>query len=544
MRRTMSLKSRRELLASIRPRYRQASRQEKRQILNELVAATGYHRKHAIHLLSQPGSDYSPPQPQRKGRRRVYTAEVAEALEVVWKAASQICSKRLVPFLPELVETLERHGHLVLSAEIKKKLLGISPATVDRLLAGVRRAGASTGRRGSKRTSFLKQQVPIRTFSEWEGAQPGYLEADLVAHCGGDVSGSYLHTLVLTDVVSGWTECLALLFRDQQLVLQAVRQARAQLPVPLLALDTDNGSEFLNSVLFGYCQQEEIIFTRSRPYKKNDQCFVEQKNGVIVRQFIGYERFEGLEPCRILAQLYGQLRLYINFFQPSMKLLTKKRIGSRVKKSYDLAQTPYQRLQAAAGVPLAVKERLKAQFIALDPVQLLTDIRSRQDALWSYAYVERTTSLPAPLSNNGAWSHSEPTVILEEGSDQAGRGDNGAAASHNDHSPIRPPTLEADETDERRYRHSKRQRRPYQGPRWWRTRKDPFAEVWSEAERQLAQTPDLTAKALFERLQQRYPDQFDDKRLRTFQRRVRAWRMRYILQQDEQPEPPKQALSV
>ncbi len=151
---------------------------------------------------------------------------------------------------------------------------------------------------GASRSSLLKGQVPIRTFAEWEGAKPGFMEADLVSHCGGDVRGSYLHTLVMTDVVTGWTECMALLFRDQQIVLQAVCQAEEQLPFPLLALDTDNGAEFLNSVLFDYCDGQSIIFTRSRPYKKNDQCYVEQKNGIIVRQFVGYDRFEGVEPCR------------------------------------------------------------------------------------------------------------------------------------------------------------------------------------------------------------------------------------------------------
>lgn len=539
MRRIMSLKSRQELVASLGPRCRQASRGEKHQTLNEFVAATGYHRKYAIRLLNQPGSALSPARPQRKGRQRVYTGEVQEALGVVWKAANRICSKRLVPFLPELVDALERHGHLALSAEIKTRLLGISPATVDRLLAELRRTGTGAGREGSVRSSFLKQQVPVRTFSEWEGAQPGYMEADLVAHCGGDVSGSYLHTLVLTDVVTGWTECLALLFRDQQMVLQAVRQARAQLPVPLLALDTDNGSEFLNNSLYDYCDAEEIIFTRSRPYKKNDQCFVEQKNGVVVRQFIGYERFEGVEPCRILTQLYGRLRLYINFFQPSMKLLTKTRVGSRIRKSYDQAQTPYQRLQAAAGVPAAVKDKLKAQFMSLDPVQLLLDIRALQDELWAYAYVERTTSLSVPVSKNGTG----PAVILEKRMAQSGYGHNGTAADHKDHSPISLQTQETDEA-KRRYRRSKRQRRPYQGSRWWRTRTDPFAEVWPEAEQQLAQTPDLSAKALFARLQRQYPDRFDDNQLRTFQRRVRAWRMRYIAQQGAQTEPQEQAAPV
>jgi hypothetical protein len=311
----------------------------------------------------------------------------------------------------------------------------------------------------------------------------------------------------------------------------------------LLAFDTDNGSEFLNSVLFDYCDDQGIIFTRSRPYKKNDQCFVEQKNGVIVRQFIGYERFEGLEPGRILAHLYGRLRLYINFFQPSMKLLTKKRVGSRVIKTYDQAQTPYQRLQAAESVPAEIKARLKAQFIALDPVQLLTDIRSRQDDLWSYAYVERTISLPAPLIKNGERSHAGPTVILAKPMAQPGSETNGTGAGHNGHSPVSAQTIEGDE-EERRYRRSKRQRRSYQGPRWWRTRKDPLAEVWLEAEWLLSQTPDLTAKALFERLQRWYPGQFDDGQLRTFQRRVRAWRMNYIAQQDERKEPQEQTVPV
>ena len=539
MRRIMSLKSRQELVASIRPRYRQATRKEKQQILDEFVAATGYHRKYATTLLNQSATSGATAQSSRKGRPRVYTPEVTEALVTVWQVANRICAKRLVPFLPELVNALERHGHLVLSAEIRQQLLSISPATVDRLLAEVRGAGTSTVRGSSARSSFVKQHVPIRTFSEWEGARPGYMEADLVFHCGANVSGSYLHTLVLTDVVTGWTECRALLFREQQIVLQAIRQVRTQLPVPLLALDTDNGSEFLNQILFDYCEDESIIFTRSRPYKKNDQCFVEQKNGVIVRQFVGYERFEGVQACRILAQLYDRLRLYVNFFQPSLKLKSKQRVGSRVIKTYDPAHTPYQRLQTAPQVPTDVKNRLTSQFMELDPVQLLRDIRALQDALWSYAYVEPITSLPG--SDNGANSPAEPDSILEEQRGQSAPQLKTPAANHLDPRPISCPLQDIDET-QRRYRRSKPQRRPYQGPRWWRTRPDPFAEVWPEVERQLAQTPDLSAKALFERVQQTYPGQFNEGQLRTFQRRVRAWRMRYSASPEEQKAPPAQSV--
>jgi len=489
----MGLKARQELLAVTAPRYQEASRAEKQPILNEFVATTGYHRKYAISLLR--GYPFNQTPGERKERRRIYTAEVREALIRVWEAANRICSKRLVPFLPEMVEALERYGHLSLAPAAKERLLSISPATVDR--------------------------------------------------CGGDVSGSYLHTLVMTDVVTGWTECMAHLFRDQQRVVQAVRQAQEQLPIPLLALDTDNGSEFLNSTLFDYCEGKGLIFTRSRPYKKNDQCYVEQKNGAIVRQFVGYERFEGVEPCRVLAELYRYLRLYVNFFQPSLKLRSKKREGSRVIKKYDLAQTPYQRLLAADSVSVEVKAQLKAQFGSLDPLRLLTQIQALQDELWSYAFVGRTIKLQIPLLNDPVSpkeAHPQSTSgnILDRQRAKPTPGVNGTSAYHNGQGPISTQTRqETKGPGQRKYRRSKRQRRPYPGLRWWRTRKDPFAQIWPQAQQQLEQTPDLSAKTLFEAVQRRHPDQFNDEQLRTFQRRVRAWRMAYIAHQGEPSEPAK-----
>lgn len=541
----MSLKARQELLTVIAPRYQEATRQEKQPILNEFVAATGYHRKYAISLLRGYQVNPTVGLPKRKERQRVYTGEIQAALIRVWEAANRICSKRLVPFLPEMAEALERSGHLSLAPMVKERLLDISPATVDRLLAEVRRTGRGDDRQGGTHTSFLKQQVPIRTFSEWQGALPGFMEADLVAHCGGDVSGSYLHTLVMTDVVTGWTECLALLFRDQQMVLQAVRQAEEHLPIPLLALDTDNGSEFLNSTLFDYCQGKPIIFTRSRPYKKNDQCYVEQKNGAIVRQFVGYERFEGVEPCRVLAELYRHLRLYVNFFQPSLKLLSKKREGSRVIKKYDQARTPCQRLLAAESVSVEIKAQLKAQFGSLDPVQLLTQIQALQDELWSHAYIQRAVilQLPAlndPTSTREAQPQSTPRIILERQLAKPTAEANGTGAHHNGTGKIHVPAIEPTNGQrQRKYRHSKRKRRVYQGQRWWRTRKDPFAAVWTQAQQQLEQTPDLSAKLLFQALQRHHPGQFSQGQLRTFQRRVRTWRMTYIAGQSELNEPEK-----
>lgn len=272
-------------------------------------------------------------------------------------------------------------GYLDLEPEIREKLLTISSATVDRMLGKVRRRERTSAQSRTRPGSLLKKNVPIRTFADWdeEHERPGFAEADLVAHCGSSMEGSFLHTLTLTDVASGWTECLALLYRDQETTLRALRVGRDRMPFRLLGLDTDNGTEFLNYLLLSYCEQEKITFTRSRAYKKNDQCRVEQKNGAIVRRFVGYDRYEGIRPCRILSELYQTLRLYVNYFQPSMKLLSKKREGAKVKKTYDEAKTPCQRLLASDRIPQEVKDRLRCRQHELDPVALLKEIDRLQD---------------------------------------------------------------------------------------------------------------------------------------------------------------------
>src|SRR5438105_585660 len=215
----------------------------------------------------------------------------------------------------------------------------MSATTADRLLSAQRKQsqhGLSTTRAGT----LLKQQIPIRTFEEWKETRPGFLEAALVAHCGADIEGCYLYTLTLTDVATGWTECLPLLYRSQEAVLAALQRARTLFPFPILGIDTDNGGEFINEVLIAYCEQAYISFTRGRPYVKNDQCFVEQKNGTIVRQVVGYDRLVGEEASRQLTELYRALRLYVNCFQPLMKLQAKLREGKKVRYVYDPAKTP------------------------------------------------------------------------------------------------------------------------------------------------------------------------------------------------------------
>jgi hypothetical protein len=338
----------------------------------------------------------------------------------------------------------------------------------------------------TRRGKLLKSQIPLRTFSEWEEVKPGFLEADLVAHCGESMGGQFLNTLTLVDVASGWTECLAVLCKEQNLVLEGLKKGRALLPFPLLGIDTDNGTEFLNEVWLAYCQQEALTFTRSRPYRKNDQCFVEQKNGAVVRRMVGYDRYEGSAACEKLGELYGVLRLYQNYFQPSMKLVSKKREGAKVSKKYELAQTPYQRLLKHEAVSEEEKEKLRQEYAQLDPLRLYQEIERKQEAFWALT-VARV--IRKELTVYEEKKEVEPTM--------------------------RYYRKVADTT---RYQQAARNRT-------WRTRPDPFAKVWSEIEWELTEEPNVQAKEILQRLQQRHPGQFPDHQIRTLQRRVRDWRL-------------------
>lgn len=372
----MGKKSREELVRSIHPRYLQGTKAEKGQILNEFVAATGYHRKHALRLLKHGVAEGGR---ERRGRPRRYTGETVRVLTQVWRICNEICGKRLAPFLPEIVQVLERQGELRLDAATREQLLSMSASTIDRRLAPFKqRKGRSTTKPGT----LLKGAIPIRTFADWEDSQPGFLEMDLVAHCGESSAGLYLQTLTATDVSSGWTECLALPQRSQQTVAAAMVQLGQQLPIPLLGVDSDNDSAFINDCLLRYCQEAAITFTRSRPYRKNDQCHVEQKNWTVVRQTIGYQRYESNEALALLGAIYADLRLYTNFFQPVLKLRSKQRHGSRVHKRYDIAQTPFQRLACSAHVSAVAKLRLAQQYAALNPVALKRRIDANLKQLW------------------------------------------------------------------------------------------------------------------------------------------------------------------
>ena len=374
----MSQRSKRELLEAIRPRYLKANKARKKQILDEFVAATGYHRKYAIRVLRK---GPLPKRLKKSGRRKVYQGEVIQALIQVWEICGRICSKRLHPFLPEMTAALERHNEIQLSPETKALLLRMSRSTIDRCLQPVRferRRGLSTTKPGT----LLKKAIPVRTYAEWDDARPGFVEMDLVAHCGETTAGQYLNTLTVVDISTGWTECLAVYQKTQQAVFEAILQLRQRLPFPLLGVDSDNGGEFINDILYRYCLTEQITFTRSRPYKKNDQAHVEQKNWSVVRHLIGYDRFETEEELALLRSLYADLRLYVNFFQPVLKLIGKEQVDGKTVKRYDRAATPFRRVLASKEVSIEVKARLTALYFQLNPVTLRHEVDRNVAGLW------------------------------------------------------------------------------------------------------------------------------------------------------------------
>lgn len=370
-----------EYAAAVRERYLAASKAQKGVILSEFCQTTGYHRKAAIRLLGRPRR----PGRERRGRQRQYRLAVVPALTRVWEVGDRLCGKRLAPFLPQLVEALERHGELVVPADVRGQLVGLSAATIDRLLQPVRRAGRQRPLTQTRAAAALTAQVPIRTFGEWRDVAPGSVQADLVVHCGDSTEGFYLTTLVVTDVATGWTECQAVWGKGQQRVGTALHHVRQRLPVALRELHTDNGGEFLNTLLGPWCRREGIRCTRGRPYRKNDQAYVEQKNWSTVRRPVGYDRYTSKAAYAQLQRVYDLLRLDVNFFQPVRKLIGKARVGAKVIKRYDTAQTPYQRLRASGVLEEEQRQALERLYRSVNPVRLRAEIDAALEVLWKLA---------------------------------------------------------------------------------------------------------------------------------------------------------------
>lgn len=376
--------SKHELAQSLHPRYVRASRKLKGFLLEEFVAVTGYHRKYAQTLLR-----HGPPTPgrslRRPGRPATYGPAVLAALEIAAEATGWMCGKHLAPFLGELVPALEREGALCLTPDVRRALLSMSAATIDRRLASLRAQAKPKGLPTTKPGSLLKSQVPVRTYTPWDDQRPGFVEVDLVAHGGESSTGSFLYTLDVVDVATGWTECAALANKGQAAVFAALQAIRARLPFPLLGIDSDNGSEFLNDHLIRYCQAERLTFTRCRAYHKNDQAHVEQKNYSLVRQWISYGRYERAEAWAQMEVCYRLLRLYVNHYLPVMKLTAKEREGAKVKKCYDVPTTPYQRALRAGVISAQAQGEWEEEPLALAPGPLA--LRRRLEAevarLWA-----------------------------------------------------------------------------------------------------------------------------------------------------------------
>jgi hypothetical protein len=371
----LSMAERRSITREMGRRYGKASKRERGLMLDELCALAGYNRSYAARLLRERTRGPAPP-PRRRVRPHTYTGELLPALRNVWATLDRVCGKRLAAVMGPTIEALERHGELKLTAEQRELLCAASPATLDRLLAPERRRLRLKGRSLTKPGTLLRSQIPVRTFAEWDHTKVGFLEIDLVGHEGGDPRGEFAYSLCATDVASGWTETRVVRNRARKWTHEALNDIRACLPFALLGLDSDNGGEFINNNLAAWCATEKISFTRSRPLNKNDCCFVEQKNWSVVRRETGYGRYDTEAERDLIAQIYADLRLYVNYFLPSVKLIAKQREGAKVRKRYDRPTTPYRRLLALGALDGKTAARLEAQYLALNPAELrgrLTD---------------------------------------------------------------------------------------------------------------------------------------------------------------------------
>jgi hypothetical protein len=487
--RQVSMATRKELIEAVGSRYRNASVKERGAILDEFVAITGYHRKHAIRLLSKPAAE-----PQKRSPRARYGAEVRQALGALWEVSDRVCSKRLKAMIPVLLPALIRHGKIAGDADLQTQLAAVSPATIDRLLAPIRLAAAKGRRRAAGQSSAIRRAVPIRTFGDWNDPAPGYAEVDFVAHCGPHLSGSFVQTLVLTDIATGWTECVPVLTRDGTLVIDAIAKARELFPFPLRGVDFDNDSAFMNERVVRWCREQGLEVTRARAYRKNDQAWVEQKNGAIVRRLVGYGRFEGLESVQILTKLYRAARAHTNLVQPSFKLRSKTRIGARVIKKYHPPVPPAHRALSHEAVGDEAKSALRQLLSAADPVLLFAEIRAAQEEL---------------------------------GRRVGRRGVNGGV-SEADNAPRDSPSLNVLEVNgEQRAIHRRQYTRRKPVPRRPRMLDvfEPQVRDWLKVE------PGITAVDVLARLREVAPSgTFTAKHLRTVQRALEPWRAEAIRQ--------------
>lgn len=382
----MSKRSREEYYKTVVKRYRNSDKKTKSQVLDEFCEVCGYNRKYAIQKLnSRRRRNHSG---KRLGRPKQYKDPILlDVLFDLWEKQNLPCSKRLKASMPLWLPFYEDRS---LSDHIKNQLLAMSSATIDRLMVKMRKRIGKLGLATTKPGSILKSHIPIKT-GQWDETHPGYLESDTVAHCGTSIAGSFIYTVNTVDIATGWTEQRALWGKGYQGMFYALKSIERCLPFPILGFDCDNGSEFLNWHIYKYFtnRKSPVHFTRSRPYKKNDNAHIEEKNWSIIRQYLGYNRFDCVELVEELNEIYNsEWRLFMNFFRPSSKLQKKIRINGQMKKVYDNPKTPYQRLLKSDKMSDDEKEKLTAQFVSLNPFKL-----QRQMVIKIKRFIKKTNSI-------------------------------------------------------------------------------------------------------------------------------------------------------
>jgi transposase InsO family protein len=380
----MGRQSKWEYLWAVHARYGRGDRRTKQKMLDEFCANTGYHRKHALRLLNGPPPSGERRRPAHPARRPTYGQALVSVLKAIWKAAGYPWSVRLNALIPLWMPWVRKHYHL--SPEVERQLLAISARQIDRRLRPYKGAARRRLYGATRPGRLLKHHIPLRV-DRWDARAPGFTEVDLVAHSGNSGEGEFAYTLNVTDVYSGWTESRAVLGRGQTGVVAALEEIAQALPFRLLGIDTDNGSEFLNWHVGRWCARRQIQFTRGRPYKKDDNAHIEQKNWTHVRKLMGWERYDTTQAVEAMNDLYRhELRLGMNVFQPSVKLIRKVRVGARLRRVYEAAQTPLARVQASGeGEPEALT-RLKAEQVDRDPFELHRRIEEKLGAIYELAH--------------------------------------------------------------------------------------------------------------------------------------------------------------